>query len=66
MKLLWDVWYVITLPIRLLLLLIIIIFPFIIDDDFPPIVRDGEYYWYIEDFCEESDIATKADHHDVE
>ena len=50
---LWDIYYYITLPIRILLVLIMVLF--ITDGDFPPIIRDGEYYWYIEEFCEKGD-----------
>lgn len=50
---LWDIYYYITLPIRILLVLIMVLF--ITDGDFPPIIRDGEYYWYIEEFCEKAD-----------
>jgi len=50
---LWDIWYVITFPIRIALVLIMVLF--ITDIDFPPIIRDGEYYWYPEEFCEKED-----------
>lgn len=42
---LWDIYYYATLPLRILFVLIALLF--IDDGDFPPIVRDGEYYWYL-------------------